>query len=774
MAEPHRPEFDAETLDMIRSFVVESLDSLDDNEQQVEHLSTEDNDAYINAIFRAFHTIKGLAGFMNFGVLQALTHEAETFLDLIRKQRCTLDERSIDLIYQLFDAVRSVLKGIETDLTDTAFADQIGPHTAAIHAEATRLTEQQPAAQSSKAEPAPEPAKTLEEEEAEIFALFLEQVDELMEQVEQAVLALEEAPAQRDYLDQAFRGIHNIKGSAGYLEVGAIEQVAMDVETLLEGLRDEDDEMVPIVTPIILNNLEIMRMQVVRLDDPTAPAGAALVDDDTNTLAATTPPEAAFLLDTDDDTGEAVVFGPPPADLPEATAPTRSEEIQPEVAATPSAPVDPPSPAVPPAPKSPAAERSVPKTPTPTPQEKPIRSTSEAKSIRVDMNKLDALFNLVGQLITVESMVVNNPDVADKILPNFRKASAMLNKITRELQEVTLSIRMMPINGLFSKMRRLVRDVSRKAGKQINLEIYGEHTELDKNVMEGIADPLVHIMRNAVDHGIEPTEERIAIGKPEQGHIRLGARYEGSEILIIIEDDGGGLNRGKILDKAVRNGLLTEEDAAELSDHEVWRLIFAPGFSTAEQVTEISGRGVGMDVVKRNIEKLGGSIRIDSQPSMGSRFTLRLPLTLAITDAMLVRVGQSRYALPLLSIRESFRPLADDITVTMDGQEMVRVRDEIYPIIRLHEYFGRTPDQAALDQGILIIVASREQRACLFVDEILGQQQAVIKGLSRFLGSIRGITGCIVLSDGDVGLTLDVDTLVATAHSQGVGSLNAR
>ena len=252
-------------------------------------------------------------------------------------------------------------------------------------------------------------------------------------------------------------------------------------------------------------------------------------------------------------------------------------------------------------------------------------------------------------------MVAHNPDLADLELPSFQQAAGMLNKITRELQEVTLSIRMMPIEGLFNKMRRLVRDVSRKFNKQIDFEIYGQETEMDKNVIEEIADPLVHIIRNAIDHGVESPEVRREKGKPETGHIKLGARYEGNQILITIEDDGAGLNRDRILKKALDKGLL-RGDPTKMTDSEIWKLIFEPGFSTAAEVTEISGRGVGMDVVRRNIEKLRGTVRIDCQEGQGSRFTLRLPLTLAITDAMLVRVGSARYAIPILAIRESFRP----------------------------------------------------------------------------------------------------------------------
>ncbi|MFY7997218.1 MAG: chemotaxis protein CheA, partial [Candidatus Kapaibacteriota bacterium] len=384
----------------------------------------------------------------------------------------------------------------------------------------------------------------------------------------------------------------------------------------------------------------------------------------------------------------------------------------------------------------------------------------QRRDIRVDMEKLDKLFDLVGELITIESMVTNNPDVQALELEGFNKAAGMLNKITRELQEVTMSIRMMPLEGLFSKMKRLVRDLSLRFEKKINLEISGAETEMDKNVIEEISDPLMHIIRNAIDHGVESRERRLAAGKNEMGTVKLQARYEGNEILIIIEDDGGGINRAKVLEKAISKGLLkTSPD--KMTAREINALIFEPGFSTAEKVTDISGRGVGMDVVKRNIEKLQGSITVDTIEGKGSRFTLRIPLTLAIMDAMMIRVGDSVYALPILTIRESFRPQPEAITLTMDGLEVARVRDELFSVIRLHEVYRRTPDTTHLHEGILVIVETREKKACLLVDEIIGQQQIVVKGLSDYVGNVEGITGCMIQSNGEVGLIIDVDMLLS-------------
>jgi two-component system chemotaxis sensor kinase CheA len=294
------------------------------------------------------------------------------------------------------------------------------------------------------------------------------------------------------------------------------------------------------------------------------------------------------------------------------------------------------------------------------------------------------------------------------------------------------------------------------------LKLVGEDTEVDKTVIEHIGDPLVHIVRNAIDHGLESPEARREAGKPETGTVTIEARHEGGEVWIIISDDGRGLSREKILDKARSRGLV-HGNGNDLRDEEVFKLVFEPGFSTAEKVTDISGRGVGMDVVKKNIEKLNGRVGVRSRPGQGSDFTLHIPLTLAIIDGMLVRVGDTQYAIPLLSIRESFRPTLRQITRRPDGQETVRVREEILPVLRLHEIFGKQPDTEDLCEGILVIVEADGEPVCLFVDELTGQQQTVIKGLSSYMGRVNGISGCTISGAGDVSLILDVGSLIRKA-----------
>ena len=381
--------------------------------------------------------------------------------------------------------------------------------------------------------------------------------------------------------------------------------------------------------------------------------------------------------------------------------------------------------------------------------------------IRVDIDKLDKMLDLVGELVIAESMVSNNQDLIILKNERFGKAVMQLDKISREIQEVAMSMRMIPLAGVFRKMMRLVRDLAQKANKQVDLEIIGEDTEVDKTIIEQISDPLVHLIRNAVDHGLETPAERLAAGKPETGRITLEAKHSAGEVWITVEDDGRGLNRDKIFQKGVEKGLVKSEDR-EMKDEDIWRLIFEPGFSTAEQVSSISGRGVGMDVVKRNIERLRGKVDIRSRAGVGTMFAVRIPLTLAIIEGMVVRVGAHRYTIPISSIKESFRPGCEQITRTPDGLEIVRIRGELQPVLRLHELYRVDPRYYQLSEGILIMVENSDNKCCLFVDELLGQQQIVIKGLPGYLSHVKGISGCAILGDGEISLILDIAGLISS------------
>lgn len=399
----------------------------------------------------------------------------------------------------------------------------------------------------------------------------------------------------------------------------------------------------------------------------------------------------------------------------------------------------------------------------PPTKETPISNGGYGQSmISVSVEKLDKLMNLVGEMVISEAMVTQNPDLKGLVLDNFNKSARQLRKITNELQDMVMSIRMVPLGPTFFKMNRIVRDISKKLGKDITLNIMGEETEVDKNIIEQIGDPLMHIVRNSADHGIEVAETRISQGKPRAGTITLEAKNAGGEVLIIIRDDGKGLSREGILKKAFENGLVGEE-AATMTDTEVFNLIFLPGFSTKEAVTEFSGRGVGMDVVAKNIESVGGTILVESVEGRGTTITLKIPLTLAIIEGMNIRVGETCYTLPIMAIKESFIPKAQAVFRDTDDNEMIMIRGQCYPILRLKDRYKVKKGATQIDEGILIMLEGENKTTCLFADELLGEQQVVVKTLPKYIQrmkKIEGLAGCTLLGDGNISLILDVNGLV--------------
>lgn len=382
--------------------------------------------------------------------------------------------------------------------------------------------------------------------------------------------------------------------------------------------------------------------------------------------------------------------------------------------------------------------------------------------ISVQVDKLDKLMDLVGELVISESMVTRNPELAGLSLNHFTKAARQLRKITGEIQDMVMSIRMVPLTTSFQKLQRIVRDMCKQTGKEIRLRMIGEDTEVDKNIIEHISDPLMHLIRNAADHGIEEPELRSALGKERRGTITLEAQNVGNEVLVTIKDDGRGLDKEAILERAAQKGLLPQK-AHEMTDEEIYALIFLPGFSTREVATAFSGRGVGMDVVVRNLEAVGGTVHIASQPREGTAFTLRIPLTLAIIDGMNIRVGQSRFTLPMNAIRESLRAKEANVIFEPDGTEMLMIRGSCYPVRRLHRRYKVEKAVESISGGIIVMVEYDRRMVCVLADELLGEQQVVVKAMPEYIrmtSDIKGISGCTLLGDGSISLILDVAGLV--------------
>lgn len=380
----------------------------------------------------------------------------------------------------------------------------------------------------------------------------------------------------------------------------------------------------------------------------------------------------------------------------------------------------------------------------------------------VNVNKLDSLMNLVGEIVITEATVVNNPDALGLVSESFSRACQMLNKLTRELQDIVMSIRMVPVATVFHNMRRIVRDMSVKTNKKAELVLVGEETEVDKNIADTLGDPLMHIVRNAMDHGLESEEERARAGKNAVGRITLEARNIGNEVVVIISDDGRGLNREKLIRKGREQGLITKPDE-EITDREAYALVFGAGFSTKDQVTEYSGRGVGLDAAREILQKIGGVVTIDSHPGRGTTVTIRIPLTLAIMQGMLISAHAGEYILPMLSIRESFRPKPGQIFRDPDQNEMVLIRENCYPIVRLNRLLKLESADIAPEDGILILIEANAGNYCLLADKILGEQQIVIKPIPGYLARSRDwlhhVSGCTLMGNGKIQLILNINTM---------------
>ncbi len=398
---------------------------------------------------------------------------------------------------------------------------------------------------------------------------------------------------------------------------------------------------------------------------------------------------------------------------------------------------------------------------------KKTATSTDSASIRVSIDKVDALINMVGELVITQSMIGQLDCDLDEFdnnrMEKLRDGLTLLERNTRELQESVMRIRMLPISFAFNRFPRMVHDLCQKLNKKIELRTTGEQTELDKTVMEKIGDPLVHLVRNSIDHGIEMPEERVAAGKPETGIIELNAFHKGGNIIIEIKDDGAGFNKERIKAKAVERGLISSDE--QLSDEKIYDLLFQPGFSTAEQLSDISGRGVGMDVVRRNIRELGGNIDVSSEMGKGTTFTIRLPLTLAILDGQLVCVGSEIYITPLVSIVESLQIKKEFVNNIAGQTELYKVRDDYIPIVRMHNIFGIDAEQKNLEGGLLVIVEGDGKKAGLLVDDLLGQQQVVIKSLETNYKRVDGVSGATILGDGTVALILDVDGLIELSRN---------
>ncbi len=594
-----------------------------------------------------------------------------------------------------------------------------------------------------------------EDVDAELLGEFIAEGSDLIENAEEALLTLETNPEDIESVGTVFRAFHTVKGTAAFLELSLISELGHHAESLLSRVRDGDIRYSGGYADLSLRALDmikdlITRVQVALTGDPLLkPRG---YDELVKVLA---NPEAAGISEESDG-----VPAPRVGDMLVAQKKLEREKVEEAADAHPDeklgvALV-----------KSNAA--SVKDVGQALRAQKRIKSSSPVmdSSVRVSTQRMDRLIDMVGELVIAHSMIAQDNLISNSDNHDLAKKVAHTSKIIRELQDVSMSMRMVPLKATFNKMARLVRDVSRKVGKNVNLVTEGEDTEIDRNLVNIINDPLVHMVRNAVDHGIEMPEERQQTGKPEYGDVQLLAYHSAGSVVVEIRDDGRGLDRDVILAKAREKGLIgasSDNNDRSLSDREIFNMIFAPGFSTAQVVTDVSGRGVGMDVVKKNIESLRGQVEIKSELGRGSVFRMSLPLTLAIIDGMVVRVGCETYVIPTISIVRSINPVAGDLSTVLQHGEMLTLKDGLIPLYRMAHLYHIEDAKDDPDDTVIVIVEDEERRAGLVIDELIGRQQVVIKSLGETMKDIPGISGGAIMPDGRVGLIIDVGGLVRLA-----------
>ena len=670
----------------------EGLLSLEENAEDV---------SVVNEIFRNAHTLKGMSATMGYNKIAELTHEMEDVLDLIRKEQLKLDEDIIDTLFKCLDSleqmINSVADGESEDVVDVT--DLVATLSAISKGESTPA----PAAAKAEAPAAAAPA-TASAAPASKSTLDLNDVD-------------------RDILRQAkeggLLGIHVqitlaqtclLKSARSYMVMNALDELG-DVIKSVPSAEDLEQEKFDHTFDILV----------------VTGADMKTVEDAMGTISEIDK-VALELVDPDQ------------ATAPQAAAPAAEKAAPAAPKAAPAAAVSAPKPAA----KSAPAKAAPPK------------KNHQSQSVRVDIDKLDTLMNLMGELV-INKVRLEQIGQTHR-LAELTETLEQMDRVTTDLQNIVMKVRMVPVSAVFNRFPRMVRDISKELDKEINLTIEGEETELDRTVIDEIGDPIMHLLRNSLDHGVEHPDDREAKGKPRTGEVGLIARHEGNNVVIMVTDDGAGINADIIRKKAVEKGMISQEDADKLDDADAVRLVFLPGFSTAEKITDISGRGVGMDVVRSKIESLSGHVDVETKIDEGSIFKIKLPLTLAIIQAMLVKVQQEMYAIPLGSIDSTINIQPTDIK-TVRNKEVIVLRGEIIPIIRMEETL-QVPHVKDSDEIFVVVVHAGEAKAGIVVDNLIGQQEIVIKTLGNLFAGLKMFSGATVLGDGRVALILDVATMM--------------
>lgn len=699
----------------IPSFLEESFEGLELMESSLLNLEQGDDET-INSIFRAAHSIKGGAGTFGFEQVTEFTHLVETLLDEMRDGRRAIQQSDVELLLESVDCMRLLIEAIrdEQECDQTKIDETSKLLTIALNTE--QVTEASQSLPSADAETDTASANDIENKHAGIWQIEFIPEHHLVQTGNDPIL------------------LFNALADLGELEVVA------NCKNLLP-ITDMDPEELYLSWQLTLTSSasEADIREVFEWVEDECQLNISYIENDKNDATITSNVEKV-------QENESQV---PPPQLNDKQEEASSPSIQ-DVPIT-----DETKPQTEPAVSTPKPEEPISAKPA-------SKAKTDVGSIRVGVDKVDSLINLVGELVITQSMLSELGNDFD--LSKVERLTSGLEQLlqnTKELQESVMRIRMLPISFAFNRFPRLIHDLAKKTGKDIELILKGEQTELDKTVMEQIGDPLVHLVRNAVDHGIEPSDVRLANGKPEKGTIILDAYHQGGNIVIEINDDGGGINRQAVFNKALEKGIVDENTT--LSDSQVFDLIFEPGFSTAKEVSDISGRGVGMDVVKKNIQSLGGRIQVESEPGKGSTFKVNLPLTLAILDGQLVKVGSETYIVPLITIVESLQAKPELINRVSGDMLLYRLREDNVPVIPICNLFNITAENEQVENALLVVVEADGQKVGLMVDDLLAQQQVVIKSLQDNYLQVEGISGATILGDGSVAMILDIPGMIAMA-----------
>ncbi|PBQ17652.1 chemotaxis protein CheA [Pseudomonas congelans] len=742
--------------EILQDFLVEAGEILEQLSEQLVELESRPDDAdLLNAIFRGFHTVKGGAGFLQLHELVECCHIAENVFDILRKGERRVDSELMDVVLEALDTVNSMFGQVRerTDVT---------PATPELLAALARLAEPQSADEVAAPEPEPEPVAEVQAAPAVAGPAAGDEItDDEFEQLLDSLhgsspvsaapapaSAPAAAPASDEITDQEFESLLDQLHGKGKFAADAATAPA-PAPVAQGSAAPAGDEITDDEFEALLDQLHGKGSFDAAVAAPVAAAPVAVAAKATSAAAASdeiTDHEFESLLDELHGKGKFE----PEAIVAKAPAPAAAAAAPAPLVAKPA-----PAPAAKAEPAKPAAAPAPARAPVPS-GEKPVATEAET-TVRVDTARLDEIMNMVGELVLVRNRLVrlglNSGDEA------MSKAVSNLDVVTADLQTAVMKTRMQPIKKVFGRFPRLVRDLARQLKKEINLELVGEETDLDKNLVEALADPLVHLVRNAVDHGIETPEEREATGKSRGGRVILSAEQEGDHILLSISDDGKGMDPNVLRSIAVKRGVMDKDAADRLSDTDCYNLIFAPGFSTKTEISDVSGRGVGMDVVKTKISQLNGSINIYSTKGQGSKIVIKVPLTLAIMPTLMVMLGNQAFAFPLVNVNEIFH-LNLSTTNVVDGQEVVIVRDKALPLFYLKRWLVSSAAHEEQREGHVVILTVGTQRIGFVVDQLVGQEEVVIKPLGKMLQGTPGMSGATITGDGRIALILDVPSML--------------